>query len=138
MSWFRGAAFGLAAIVCAAPAVAQGLSATRAYVEGRSGWEAIRAGRHQDAAAAFAAALDAEPRDPSLHLGAGLAAYLLGRPTVAQHSLERALELAPSLTAASLLLADITVQGERYCRRHPGVRVRAAARASREDGPGAA
>jgi len=107
MSRFRGAAFALAAVVCAAPAVAQGIPGTRAYVEGRKGWEAVRNGRHQDAAAAFAAALDAEPRDPSLHLGAGLAAYLLGQPTSAQHSLERALEIAPSLTQASLLLADI-------------------------------
>ena len=107
MNWFRGAAFALAAMVCAAPAVAQGIPGTRAYVEGRKGWEAIRDGRHQDAAAAFAAALDAEPRDPSLHFGAGLATYLLGQPTAAQHALERAIEIAPSLTDASLLLADI-------------------------------
>jgi hypothetical protein len=32
---------------------------------------------HEDAAAAFAAALDAKPRDPGRHLGAGLAAHLL-------------------------------------------------------------
>ena len=111
MSWIRAGAFALATMVCAAPAVAQGIPGTHAYVEGRKGWEAIRDGRHQDAAVAFAAALDAEPRDPSVHLGAGLAAYLLGRPTAAQHSLERAIELAPSLTAASLLLADILYRG---------------------------
>jgi tetratricopeptide (TPR) repeat protein len=100
-----------ATAVCAAPAMAYSIPGTRAYVERRNGWEATRDGRHQDAAAAFAAALDAEPRDPSLHLGAGLAAYLLGQPTAAQHSLERALEIAPSLTAASLLLADILYRG---------------------------
>ena len=66
MSRFRGAAFALAAIVCAAPAAAQGIPGTRAYGEARKGWEAIRDGRHQDAAAAFALALDAEPRDPSM------------------------------------------------------------------------
>ena len=69
MSWFRGAAFALTAIVCAAPAVAQGIPGTRAYIEGQKGWEAIRDGRHQDAA--------------------------------------DALELAPSLTDASLFLANI-------------------------------
>jgi hypothetical protein len=42
-----------------------------------------------------------------LHLGAGLAAHLRGQPTAAQHALQRALELAPSLTPASLLLGDI-------------------------------
>ena len=111
MKRFCAGAFALAAIVGTAPALAQGISGTRAYVEGHNGWQAIRDARHEDAAAAFAAALDAEPRDPSLHLGAGLAAHLLGRPTAAQHSLERALELAPPLTAASLLLADILYRG---------------------------
>ena len=95
----------------AVPAGAQGIPGTRAHTAGRAGWDAIRDGRHQDAAEAFALAIDAEPRDPSLHFGAGLAAYLLGRPTVAQQSLERALALAPSLTAASLLLGDILYRG---------------------------
>ena len=107
MNWFRGAAFALAAVLSAAPAVAQSIPGTRAYIERQKGWEAISDGRHQDAADAFALALDAEPRDPSIHLGAGVAAYLLGQPTVAQHELERALELAPSLTDASLLLGHI-------------------------------
>ena len=107
MNWFRGAAFALAVMLCAPPVLAQGIPGTRAYVEAQKGWEAIRDGRHQDAAEAFALALDAEPRDPSNHLGSGLAAYLLGQPTVAQHELERALELAPSLTEASLLLANV-------------------------------
>ena len=98
MKRFCAGAFALAAIVGAAPALAQGIPGTRAYVEGHNGWQAIRDARHEAAAAAFAAALDAEPRDPSLHLGAGLAA---------QHPLER----APSLTAASLLLADILYRG---------------------------
>jgi tetratricopeptide (TPR) repeat protein len=87
------------------------LPGTRADIESRKAWDAIRDGRHEEAAAAFAAALDAEPRDPRLHLGAGLAAYLLGQPTAAQHALERALELAPSLTSASLLLGDILYRG---------------------------
>ena len=107
MSCFRVAAFALAVWVCAPPVIAQGLPATRARVEAQRGWEAIRDGRNQDAAEAFALALDAESLDPSPHFGAGVAAYLLGQPTVAQHSLERALELAPGLTDASLLLANV-------------------------------
>ena len=87
------------------------LPGSRTYIEARKGWDAIRDRRNADAAAAFAAALDADPRDPTLHLGAGLAAHLLGQPTAAQHSLERALELAPSLTQASLLLGDILYRG---------------------------
>jgi tetratricopeptide (TPR) repeat protein len=89
------------------PATAQGIPGTRAYTAGRAGWDAIREGRNQDAAEAFALAVDAEPRDPSLHLGAGLAAYLLGKPTVAEQSLQRALSLAPGFTTASVLLGDI-------------------------------
>jgi tetratricopeptide (TPR) repeat protein len=107
MNLVRGTAFALVAMVCAGPAVAQGIRETTAYVEARKGWEALRDGRHQDAAAAFALALDAEPRDPSNHFGEGVAAYLLGQPTAAQHELERAIELAPFLTDASLLLANI-------------------------------
>src|SRR5688572_15331133 len=107
MSWFRAVAFVLAVVACAPPSFGQGVPGMRAAVPGRAGWDAVREGRNQDAAEAFAIALDAEPRDPSLHFGAGLTAYLLGRPTVAQQSLERALMLYPAFTAASLLLGDI-------------------------------
>jgi tetratricopeptide (TPR) repeat protein len=74
---------------------------------GRAGWDAIRNGRNEDAAAAFAEAIRAEPRDPSLHLGAGLAAQLLGDTAKARESLEQALRLAPNFTTASLLLGDL-------------------------------
>lgn len=95
-------------LACAASSAAQ---TTPAAIAGQAGWTALRDGRHQDAAAAFAKALDAESRDPSLHLGAGLAAFLLGQPTTARHALDRALALAPGLTAASLLLGDILYRG---------------------------
>ena len=101
-------------VICAMPLRAsarQATPGTRGYAAATAGWNAIRDGRNQDAADAFAIALDAEPRDPSLHLGAGLAAFLLGRQTDAKYSLQRALELAPSLTAASLLLGDILYRG---------------------------
>src|SRR5262245_4369701 len=105
MSSSRAAVLVIALSMLAGPALdaSPQLPGTRVYEASRKGWAAIRDGRHQDAAAAFAAALDAEPRDPTLHLGAGLAAYLLGQPTAAQHALERALELEPSLTPASIL-----------------------------------
>jgi tetratricopeptide (TPR) repeat protein len=107
MSWVRIVALALGtATICGASLYAsRGPQAS--VPQARAGWDAIREGRHDDAAAAFAAALDTQPRDPRLHLGAGLAAHLLGKPTAAQHELERALELAPSLTPASLLLGDI-------------------------------
>jgi hypothetical protein len=97
----------LAVLLSAAPVLAQGLPGSRANVQAQAGWDAIRDGRHQQAADAFAAALVAEPREPSLHLGAGLAAYLMGDTAGAQQALERALTLSPQLSPASLLLGDI-------------------------------
>jgi tetratricopeptide (TPR) repeat protein len=118
MSWWRPAApavlIGAMAVLIEMPVAseaAQGIPGTRAHMAGRAAWEAIREGRNQEAADAFATAIDAEPLDPSLHFGAGLAAYLLGQPTVAQQALERALTLAPGLTPASFLLGDILYRG---------------------------
>lgn len=97
----------LVGFLLAASAFAQGIPGSRAYVAGQAGWAAIRDGRNQDAADAFAVAVAAEPRDPSLHLGVGLAAFLLGQAGAAQQALERAIALSPQLTAASVLLGDI-------------------------------
>jgi tetratricopeptide (TPR) repeat protein len=105
MSWLRAGACVLAlGLLLPAAAPAQTPASARA-------WAALRAGQHDDAAGAFALAINATPNDPTLHFGAGMAEYLLGRPTVAQHSLERALALAPQFTAASLLLGDILYRG---------------------------
>lgn len=93
-----------AAIACIL-ALATALAAQSAA--GRAGWDAIRAGKNEQAAAAFADALRAEPRDPSLYLGAGLAAQLLGDTAKARESLEQALRVAPDYTPASLLLGDL-------------------------------
>jgi len=95
----------VAAFACAL-AVSAGAFA-QAGANGRAGWDAIREGRNEDAAAAFADAIRAEPRDPSLYLGAGLAAQLLGDTAKARESLEEALKLAPNFTTASLLLGDL-------------------------------
>ena len=86
--------------VIAAPAVGQ-------VVNGRAGWQAIRDGRTEDAATAFAEALRQQPRDPALHVGAAVAAELLGDMAHARESLEQALKLAPNFTIASLLLGDL-------------------------------
>ena len=107
MSWRLALAFVLAIAAVTTPVMAQAIGPAQSRDAGRVGWDAIREGRHQDAADAFARALDVEPRDPSLHLGAGLASFLLGQSTTARLSLERALSLAPSLTPASLLLGDL-------------------------------
>jgi tetratricopeptide (TPR) repeat protein len=105
MSWMRAAVCALAlALVVPTAAPAQTPASVRA-------WNALRDGQHEDAAGAFALAIGATPNDPNLHFGAGLAEFLLGRPTVAQHSLQRALELAPQFTAASLLLGEILYRG---------------------------
>src|SRR2546426_5395663 len=94
----------LAAFACA---IAISTASFGQAVAGRAGWDAIRDGRNEDAAVAFADAIRAEPRDPSLYLGAGLAAQLLGDLAKARESLEQALKLAPNFTPASLLLGDL-------------------------------
>jgi tetratricopeptide (TPR) repeat protein len=94
----------LAAFACA---MAMSAAAFAQAAAGRAGWDAIREGRNEDAAAAFADALRAEPRNPSLYLGAGLAAQLLGDTAKARESFEQALKLAPNFTPASIVLGDL-------------------------------
>jgi hypothetical protein len=72
-----------------------------------TGWDALDEGDAEKAAAAFRQALAEQPRDPTLHFGAGAAEHLLGRDTAAQQFLRKALELEPRLTPASLLLGQI-------------------------------
>lgn len=80
---------------------------TRASVLGRTGWEAIRAGKLPEAAQAFQDAIAADPADASLFLGAGLAAHLQGQESEARQALQDALQRDPKLSAASLLLGEI-------------------------------
>jgi tetratricopeptide (TPR) repeat protein len=72
-----------------------------------SGWKALNAGNAVRAAALFAEALEIAPDDPVLLFGAGAAAHARGRQKEAMARLERALELRPQLTAASMLLGRI-------------------------------
>ena len=79
----------------------------RAGLLARAGWDAIRAGRLDDATRAFQEAIAANPREATLYLGSGLAAHLQGREADARQALEEALRLDKGLTPASLLLGDL-------------------------------
>jgi len=70
-------------------------------------WDALDAGRLQEAAERFDDLVFRAPRDPLAHLGAGVAAHRLGRLPKARAALDEALRLAPDLTPAMLLLGDI-------------------------------
>jgi tetratricopeptide (TPR) repeat protein len=73
----------------------------------RGAWTALDAGQAHAAAEAFRDALAADPRNPRLHLGAGMAAALERRDADARDEFERALALDPKLTDARLLLGQI-------------------------------
>jgi len=86
----------------------QGLAESSGAALGRQGWEAIQARRIQEAADFFHEAIELNPQDATLFLGAGLAAHLQGQEKESQTALQQALRLNPRLTAAALLLGDIT------------------------------
>jgi tetratricopeptide (TPR) repeat protein len=71
------------------------------------GWRLIQAGDAARAGRAFAEALETHPDHPVLLFGAGAAAHLQGRAKEATTRLRRAIELAPDLTPASILLGQI-------------------------------
>ncbi|HMF97571.1 MAG TPA: tetratricopeptide repeat protein [Vicinamibacterales bacterium] len=73
----------------------------------RGAWTALNAGQAHAAAEAFRDALAADPKNPRLHLGAGMAAALERRDTDARDEFERALALDPKLTEARLLLGQV-------------------------------
>jgi tetratricopeptide (TPR) repeat protein len=71
------------------------------------GWRLIQKGEAARAAKVFAEALDAQPDHPVLLFGAAAAAHLQGRGKEATTRLRQALEIAPDLTPASMLLGQI-------------------------------
>lgn len=100
----------MAACLLVVASVAAGqtpLPKPKAIEAGRRGWAAVRDGLNEEAAKAFGDALFHDSAEPQYHLGAGLAAYLLGQSTEAQEHLRAALTLAPGLTQASILLGTI-------------------------------
>src|SRR3989442_12059941 len=86
----------------------QGLAESSGAVLGKQGWEAIRAGQIKEASRLFHDAIAENAHDATLFLGAGLAAHLQGQEMEARTALQEAVRLNPKLTAASLLLGDIS------------------------------
>src|SRR2546428_724570 len=86
----------------------QGLAESSGAALGRQGWEAIRAGQIKEASRLFHNAIAENAHDATLFLGAGLAAHLQGQEMEARTALQEAVRLNPKLTAAALLLGDIT------------------------------
>ena len=91
-----------AVLAGAAPHAQQPAPADRS----RAGWDALNAGRLQEASAAFAEALRYSP-PPSVLVGAALVAHLQTRYEEARQHLVTALKMDPSLVAASVLLGEV-------------------------------
>jgi tetratricopeptide (TPR) repeat protein len=73
----------------------------------KDGAKALEERRFGDALESFTAASAVLPRDPSLCLGAGMAAFMLGRSTDAQEWFEKALKLNPRYRNASEWLGEL-------------------------------
>jgi hypothetical protein len=99
------AVVGLSAWVGAAPISAQ-VDPRTALLE-KAGWDALTDGNAHAAGDSFRAALEADPRNARLHLGAGIAAYLDRRDGDARTELEHALALEPGLAGARTVLAQV-------------------------------
>jgi tetratricopeptide (TPR) repeat protein len=80
---------------------------SRGTALGRSGWEAIQAGKLREASGFFEEAIAANSQDATLFLGAGLAAQLQGEERRAREALQEALRIDPRLMPASLLLGEM-------------------------------
>ena len=98
----------LAAALCAVSPIAPGAQEApdpaRFVVQG---WAAVDQQRFGDAFALFDDATALVPHDPTVWLGSGFAAYMLGRNGEAEVRLERALSLDPTLADASRILGDL-------------------------------
>jgi len=73
----------------------------------KQGEAALEAGRYRDAFDAFADAAQQRPRDVSLYTAAAYSASMLGQAADAQQWLERALQIEPRYTQASILLGQV-------------------------------
>jgi tetratricopeptide (TPR) repeat protein len=76
----------------------------------KAGWDALNAGRIQEAATAFDEALRVGPQTSSTLLGAAVVARLQGRTDDVRRLLVDALKLEPSFVSASLLLGNVLYQ----------------------------
>lgn len=73
----------------------------------RAGWDALDAGRVKEAAASFDEALKGASQEPTVLLGAGVAAHRLGQSDSARRYLLDTLRTAPAMTVASVLLGEV-------------------------------
>ena len=97
----------LATLLCLPPAaLAQQGDANPAELAS-DGWAALEEQRFGDALAAFTAASEQVPDEPTFWFGGGLAAYMLGRTEDAEVLLQRVLDLEPWLADAAWLLGEL-------------------------------
>src|SRR2546426_6847331 len=104
----RIVATGIVLLCVISGAADQGLAESSGAALGRLGWEAIRPGQIKEASRLFHDAIAENAHDATLFLGAGLAAHLQGQEMEARTALQEAVRLNPKLTAAALLLGDVT------------------------------
>jgi tetratricopeptide (TPR) repeat protein len=96
-----------AVLLLAAAAAASGQVDPRTALLEKAGWDALAADQPHVAAEHFRAAIEADPQNARLRLGAGVAAFLEGRDADARGELERALALNPKLDDARAVLARV-------------------------------
>jgi tetratricopeptide (TPR) repeat protein len=96
----------------AVPVAAQAIS-TEAVRLAAAGSKALDEQRFADALSSFVAAAKIAPRNGSIAFGVGVSAYMLGQNAEAERALQRALELEPALTDASLLLGELQYRSGR-------------------------
>lgn len=96
-----------AVLVLSSAAAAFAQTSPKAAMLEQQGWVALEAGHAQAAEQAFREAIALDPKTAQLHLGHGMAAFVLRHDADAKASLERALVLAPGLTRARAQLAQL-------------------------------
>lgn len=99
----------VASLVLAVPARTAGAQAGSAEILKlvEAGRVALEERRFADALASFTAASKLAPSDASIVLGIGVSALMLGQDAEAERQLERALNLEPRLTDASVILGEL-------------------------------
>ena len=103
---------GVVVLLCATTdARASGQPSPKAAMLEQAGWAALDAGQVQAAADAFRDALALDAKNPRLHLGAGVAAFLQRRDADAKSALDQALLLNPKLTRARVVLGQVLRRG---------------------------
>ena len=109
----RLAAVLLAAIlVCPSGLAAQAMSVD-AIKLAEAGSKALAERRFADALASFTAAAKLAPRRGDIAFGVGVSAYMLGQNAEAERQFQRALQLDPTLTDASVLLGELQYRSGR-------------------------